>query len=422
MLPEALLILVPFGLLIAGIAILWAQSRALAGRREMPARWATALVSTVGWTLLVVGLFGTVALLAQALFLVAWIVTAVVLISLLVRYRSMERRSLLWTLMTAAERGIPLETAARAFAAERRDHIGGRTLDLAEYLEAGLPLALALKRSRLSFPPAVLLAADLGQQTGDLGGALRQALSQTDETEALLRSAAGGLFYLGFLVLFGLSIWIFLIMKIVPVFVKVFSDFGSQLPTITILLVDLSDFLVQFWPLAMLVLAILLFVLVRSLTYYTGYSPRYLPGLTMLPSHADRGTILRWLAVAVRQNRPLADMMRLLSGYIAHRGLRRKLEAAAKRIQQGADWTDSLRQSGLVRKTEAVLFQSAERAGNLAWALDQIAQSNMRRSIYRVRAVINVAFPAAVLVVGGTVLFVAVAFLAPLFSLIQNLT
>ena len=45
--------------------------------------------------------------------------------------------------MTAAERGISLEVAVRAFAAERDDRIGRRALDLADYLEAGLPLALA---------------------------------------------------------------------------------------------------------------------------------------------------------------------------------------------------------------------------------------------------------------------------------------
>lgn len=416
---DILIVLVPLGAIAAGVAILWAQSRAQKYGRAATAGWRTRLVSAIGWTVLLLGVFAAV---TPFFVVIGWIITAVVLLSLYYRHQAMERRSLLWALMMAAERGIPLETAARAFAEERHDALGNRALDLAEYLEAGLPLAPALRRSRLPFPPAILLAAELGQQTGDLGGALRQVLAQTDESDAVLRSASERLFYLVFLLAFGLMMCSFLLMKIVPVYVKIFEDFGAELPQITLWFIEFSWFFVHYWPFALPVVLVLLIALVRTLSYYTGSSPRYLPGLTPLWQQADRAIVLRWLAVAVRQNRPLSDMMRLLSGYLTRRVLRRKLEWAAKRIDQGADWTDSLQQAGLIRKPEAALFHSAGRAGNLAWALEEMGQSAVRRMVYRVRMVINVAVPAAVLAIGGAVFFAAVAMMAPLISLVQNLT
>ena len=39
------------------------------------------------------------------------------------------------------------------------------------------------------------------------------------------------------------------------------------------------------------------------------------------------------------------------------------------------------------------VFKSAERTGNLAWALDEMADSSLRRSAYRVRGFVSVAFP-----------------------------
>ncbi|NUQ61603.1 MAG: type II secretion system F family protein [Pirellulales bacterium] len=416
---EALIALAAFLFLVAAAAI-WVRARSSANGRAS-GRLADA-AKAAGWVLFLVAVFGIVGLLTQAFFILAWIITLVVLFSLLLRYRGMERRSLLWTLMVAADRGIPLEAAARAFAEERHDHVGSRALDLAEYLEAGLPLGLALKRSRLSFPPAILLAAELGQQTGDLGGALRQAMGQTDDSEVLLRSAAERLFYVLFLVLYGMLMCTFLLLKIVPIFEKIFSDFGAQLPAVTRWFVGTSDFLDQAWPLALLLVLLFVLVMVRSLSFYTGYSSHYLPGVSFFWGRADRGVILRWLAVAVRQNRPLADMMRLLAGYLHRRGLRSRLERAARRIEQGADWTDSLRRTGLIHKAEAALFESAERTGNLAWALEEMAASSARRSVYRLRAAINVVFPAVVLLAGAAVLFVALAILLPLYRLIINLT
>ena len=421
MLAKALLILAPLGLIVAGLGLLWAQARATSyGRAGSPGRLAGA-VSTIGWLLFLLGVFAAVGLMTHVFFVVAWIVTAVVMGSLVYRYRSGERRSLLWTLMLAAEREIPLETAARAFAKERHDHIGRRALDLAEYLEAGLPLALALRRSRLPFPQAVLLAAELGQQTGNLGGALRQALGRTDEPELMLRSAAERAFYLVFLILFGLALWTFMMIKIVPAFEKIFQGFDMELPLITVWVIGVANLFATYWPLVLLMALALMVAVERSLSYYTGSSPRYLPAVGSGWERADRSVIMRWLAHAVRQSRPLPDMMRLISGYLTRPGLRRKLEWAAKRIDQGADWTECLGKAGLIRRPEVAVFRSAQRTGNLAWALEEMAQSSARRSAYRLHAMINLAFPAALIAFGGSVLFLMFGILAPLFHMIQVL-
>lgn len=413
------LILGPLGLMIAGLAILWARSRGPLGGRAPRTDWPADVASAAGWVLLLLGLFAVVGVMSNMMCIVAWIVTAVVLLSLKYRFYSAERRSLLWMLMAAAQRRIPLETAARAFAEERHDQMGNRALDLAAYLEAGLPLALALKRSRLSFPQTVMLAAELGQQTDNLGDALRQALGHTDESELVLRSAMERAFYIVFLAIFSLVMWAFLMLKIIPAFRKILVDFELNQPPPTTWLIGISHAFISYWPIFLLLGIIFLFVLVRSLSYYTGYSPRYLPGLSPSWHRADRSVIMRWLALAVRQNRPLPEMLRLIAGYLTQRRLSRKVEAAARQIDQGAEWTESLRRAGLIRTAEAAVFRSAERAGNLAWALEEMSQSSVRRSVYQLRALINLVFPAAIIAMGGSVLLVMLAVLTPLTHLIQ---
>ncbi|MDD4267445.1 MAG: hypothetical protein GXY25_04640 [Pirellulaceae bacterium] len=410
-------------LAIAGLAILWAQGRAWAeNRRTIAPDWLASATTALGWVLFLVGVFAAVGLMAHAFFLLAWIVAALILITLFHRYRAVERRSLLWTLMLAAERGIPLHTAARAFAEERRDATGQRVRDLAEYLEAGLPLALALKRSHLHFPQAVLLSAELGQQTGNLGSALRKALGRGDDAEFVFRSAVERVFYLACLVFIGLCILTFMMVKIVPALVKILTEFSVTAPAALRALITVSRVLIDFWPAILLLAALGLVILVRSLSRQTVYSPRYLPGMIASWQRADRSVILQWLAHAVRQGRPLPEMMRLVAGYLTRAGLRRKLQRAAKRIDQGAEWTGCLQKCGLIGKPEAAVFRAAERTGNLAWALEEMAESHVRRSVYRIQAWVNVAFPASLLALGGCVLLIAFAILSPLFKMILCLT
>ncbi len=416
---EALLaILVPLGMVIAGLVILWLQSRASSAGRSVPVERQGAVLTAVAWTLVIVGLFAITGLMAGLLFIPAWIVLAMILLSLLYRYRSTERRSLLWALMLAAERDIPLDMAARAFASERRDHIGHRALDLAEYLEAGLPLALALKRSRLHFPQSVLLSAELGQQTGNLGGALRRALGTNNESELVLRTVAERTFYLICLVLFGGGLLTFMMIKIVPALRRILEEFGMEPTPAMRTLMAITGFLITAWPLLLLGLIVLLVLGVGSLSYYTGCSHRYLPGMVAGWQRADRSVIMHWLAHAVRQGRPLSEMMRLISAYLTKRSLRRKLQWTARRIDQGLEWTECLQESRLIGRPEAAVFRSAERTGNLAWALEEMAESHVRRSVYRLRALSNVAFPTAILVLGILVLLIAFAVLSPLSKLI----
>lgn len=421
--PNVLLIIpISLGMMIAGIVILVLQNQEGVSRRRSNLGDLEAVPQIIAWTLIVIGLFALAGILSGPLFPLVWVVLAIILLSLLYRFRSVERRSLLWTLMLAAERNIPLDTAARAFASERHDHIGQRAFDLAEYLEAGLPLALALHRSRLHYPQSILLSAELGQQTNNLGGALRRAMGSNNESEIVMRSVAERIFYLICVILFGMSLVTFVTMKIVPAIQRIFEEFGLDLPGVMRVFIAVAYALLNYWFIFLPVGIVLIVLMLRSLSYYTGTSPRYMPGIVAGWQRTDRSVIMHWLAHAVRQNRPLPEMMRLVSAYLTKRRLRAKLQRTARRIDQGLDWTECLQEAGLIRRPEAAVFRAAERTGNLAWALDEMAESNARRSIYRLRALTNVAFPVAILVLGSFVLLITSAVMSTLFKLISSLT
>ena len=74
----------------------------------------------------------------------------------------------------------------------------------------------------------------------------------------------------------------------------------------------------------------------------------------------------------------------------------------------------------MILSPEAAVFRSAERTGNLAWALDEMAESIARRAVYRLLAVSNVVFPVSIAVLGSFVMLIAFALLSPLFKLISG--
>ena len=68
------------------------------------------------------------------------------------------------------------------------------------------------------------------------------------------------------------------------------------------------------------------------------------------------------------------------------------------------------------------MLKSATRVGNLAWALEEMSASSLRRVTYQLRLWLNILFPLTLLVFGLIVAFHVVGLFAPLVSLIGGLT
>lgn len=74
---------------------------------------------------------------------------------------------------------------------------------------------------------------DAGETGGILDATLRRVADQLEKDDALRRQVRAAMMYPGFVGGFAFIVLIALVAFIVPVFEKVFKDFGGELPAIT---------------------------------------------------------------------------------------------------------------------------------------------------------------------------------------------
>jgi type II secretory pathway component PulF len=432
---ENLLAVVPLG-----IALLWAMNLAYGARcAGAPDDWLKFCLHTAGWILVLAG--SMAALLAfvgndvllwkliQNPYGLGWIAvhfTAVLIFGLIVlatlnRYRQSEGQALLWTLTYAAERGIPLSYAARAFAQERTDEIGSRSWRLADALDAGLPLDAALVAARQPVPANVLAATRIGLAYGRLAEMLEAAITQTRGVDRTLRVALERLLLLAafFWVLLAITSWVMI--RILPTFTRMFYEFQLELPAATKLAVTISETAALFWPVAILLVPAAIAALLVGALYYVGWLPMWLPGVGRLRLRYDGSILLRSLAVAVRQQQPLVEAMKQVEGLFANPLLRSRLLDAIAGCHRGSDPFESLRRARLITRYEQAVLAAAQRVGNLPWALEAMADTAVRRLTQRIRFYSNVMMTIAFGAFSGLVLLFSVAMLQPLADLIFKL-
>jgi type II secretory pathway component PulF len=132
--------------------------------------------------------------------------------------------------------------------------------------------------------------------------------------------------------------------------------------------------------------------------------------------------VLRILALAAELRHPFSHVLSGLAFVYPSPVMRSRLSPVAVAVEAGANWCDTLSKSRLISQAESALLKSAERAGNLPWALRQIATRRQKRTMYRLHAAVHVVYPLVILAFGAFVGFYVIALFVPIVSLIQSLT
>jgi type IV pilus assembly protein PilC len=114
-------------------------------------------------------------------------------------------------------------------------------------VEAGISLSEALGRHPDIFNELYVAMVAAGETGGILEGTLTRVADQLEKDDSLRRQVKAAMMYPTMIASFAGLVMVALVAFIVPVFAKVFKDFGGKLPAITQVTVDLSHFITGRW-------------------------------------------------------------------------------------------------------------------------------------------------------------------------------
>ena len=337
------------------------------------------------------------------------------------RRLSTHQNGLASVLVLAAEKNAPLASAIEAYAELCSGKYRVRARDLAERLADGelLPRALAEIPSILPVDDQLLIR--VAFYRGDLSATLRGLLVRGKRFSETLGSIAGENSYLFFLFFVVLSVYEFTAKFLVPKYVTIIESFHIPIPFVLEKLSALDSSFVNVPVLDLVRFGLAAALLIALFGRLFGFWRRGIPILRGLITRSDTLLIVRSLAIVAAANRPLSDAIDVLSRSFPKRSVRRRLESALERIEAGGDWLDALLSKSLITRDDHRLLDSARRAGNLEWALKELADQGRRRLERRNRSIAAVVNVFAIMTAGGIIFMLALAYYYPLVVLIQRM-
>ena len=173
---------------------------------------------------------------------------ALIVLSLLgINYES-RRAALLWVLAIATEKQLPLANALDALAGESDGVWRNNIEDFAAMIQDGTPMAEAAASVPGLLSDESIMAIRAAAESGTLVTALRSEAERVSlQQELSNRKIIQTVVYITAVATLAMLIVSFIMIYIIPKFKKIFEDFGVEVPAITTSLIDISDFVLNFW-------------------------------------------------------------------------------------------------------------------------------------------------------------------------------
>lgn len=151
-------------------------------------------------------------------------------------------------LATMMSAGVPL---VQAFEIVGRGHENAKMQELIlgvkADVEAGNSLTDALKKRPLQFNELYCNLIEAGEHAGILEAILHKLATYMEKTEALKSKIKAALFYPASVMVVAAIVVTILMIFVIPQFEELFSNFGADLPALTQMLINMSNFFVQWW-------------------------------------------------------------------------------------------------------------------------------------------------------------------------------
>lgn len=345
--------------------------------------------------------------------------------SLRARQRISAAEIALFTQQFAAliQAAVPLEEALQVAADQTRLRPLKRVLEaVRSRILEGHSLAHSLQFHPGAFNPVYRALVAAGEHSGDLAQVLMRLADYTQRRQQLRNTLLQAAIYPVVLTLVALAVITLLMVYVIPKVVEQFNDVGQQLPLLTRIMINLSDFVIQRGWLVALV-GIGLALLARQLLKHPPRRYRLhqfllrLPGVGDLIIQLESARLLNTLSIMLNSGTPLLEALQISRDTLHNRVTRAALSDVAERVRAGQLLSRALAEQKLFPPLAVYMIANGEHSSELGNALQHAASQQETLLNSRLGLFTRLIEPLLILVFGAIVLAIVLAILLPILQL-----
>jgi type IV pilus assembly protein PilC len=327
-------------------------------------------------------------------------------------------------LATMLKAGVPL---LQSFDIIARGHSNARfsrlMMDIKSKVETGSSLSQAFREHPKHFDALYCNLVQAGETAGMLDGVLDRLATYKEKILAIKSKIKSALFYpISVIVVAIVVTWVIMIF-VIPAFKQVFTSFGANLPWLTQVVINISDFFVQWWW-AMFIIIVGAFVGIR-LSIKRSESVRFAVHrlslkIPVIGGILEKATIARWtrtLQTMFAAGVPLVESLDAVGGASGNMVYIQATKKIQTEVSTGTSLTNAMASTNLFPTMVLQMVQIGEESGSLDNMLGKVADYYEREVDDAVAALSSLLEPIIICFLGVVVGGLVVAMYLPIFKL-----
>jgi len=245
-------------------------------------------------------------------------------------------------------------------------------------VESGKTFADALSKHPSVFNPLFVNLVAAGETGGILDTIMSRLAGQIEKSVKLAKQIKGALFYPTAVMTVAVGAVAVLLLFVIPVFEKMFADFGGQLPTPTQIVIDLSNWSVDHWYVFLITPIALIFAwsAIRKNKQGRRLTDRMflsLPVFGPLIRKTAVAQFTRTMGTMLSSGVPILDSLEIVARASSNEIVASGILFARARVSEGKTLAEPLAQTGIFPAMVCQMVNIGESTGALDAMLTKIA-------------------------------------------------
>lgn len=305
------------------------------------------------------------------------------------------------------------------------EHANGKSTQriwkqVADAILAGESFADAMAEHR-AFSPVVVQLTRVGEQTGELESVLVRAADILEGRRRLRNQIMQAMAYPIVILMAAIGVAGFMVFNVIPKLATFLKAMGRQLPAMTQMLVDATDFIhANVLNGAISIVAFIILVIVARnwapSRMWIDRTSLYVPIIGGVLRTAGTASFARNLQTLLQSGVSLLGGLKSVEQLFSNRHIALQVSEARQAVMAGKTLAESLPKHGGLTPLLGRMIAVGESSGRLDEILGEAANYYEERLSAVIRRLAALVEPAMILVVGGIVGFVYIAFFMALFA------
>lgn len=292
-------------------------------------------------------------------------------------------------------------------------------------VQKGITLSSAMKKHRKTFPPILINMIEAGEVSGNLDNILERMAVHYEKENKIENKVKSAFIYPIALIVVSIAVVIFMLVAVLPTFIGMFEGSGSELPSVTRLLINASDFLRKYWYILLGIGAVFgvffaYYASTKEGKKYISLLKIRIPGLKNTNQKIITSRFTRTLSTLISSGIPLLDSLEIVGNVVNNEIVKERLHNGMEGIKKGASLSQIIRDMEIFPNMAYSMINIGEESGSLDDILSKTADfydEEVDVSLQRLTTLIE-----PILIVGMALVigFIVIAMAMPMFDMVNT--